>query len=218
MDAVRGRWSSDVERALPGVDGAAAGRVGDDLWRRWGEPHRHYHGTRHLAEVLVGVDALARAEGLSPAASAVAVLGAWFHDAVYAVGTPDTNERRSADLAATALTALGAPTALTDRVVTLVLDTADHDLGPRVRDPARVVLHDADLWVLSAPVARFDEYCRQVREEYSHVPAADYARARSQVLRPLLGREHVYRTRHARRAWEPAARENLARELTRLAA
>lgn len=217
MNALRGRWSSDVDRALPGVDAAAAGTVGEDLLRRWREPHRRYHGDTHLAEVLAGVDTLARAEGLRAGAYAVAVLGAWFHDAVYAVGTPETNERRSADLAAEALAALGATTALTDRVVTLVLDTAGHDLDGRVRDPARVVLHDADLWVLSAPVARFDEYCRQVREEYSHVPAASYARARSEVLRPLLGREHVYRTRHARGAWEPAARENLARELTRLA-
>ena len=31
-------------------------------------------------------------------------------------------------------------------------------------------------------------------------------------------RDHVYRTEHARAEWEPSARENLARELTRLAA
>jgi len=218
MDALRGRWSSDVGRALPGADAATVEAVGADLLARWREPHRHYHGATHLAEVLAGVDELARAEGLRPEAHAVAALGAWFHDAVYAVGTPDTNERRSADLAVESLGRLGAPDDLVERVVTLVLDTATHDLGGRVRDSARVVLHDADLWVLSAPVARFDEYCRQVRAEYSHVPAASYARARSEVLRPFLGREHVYRTRHARTAWEPAARENLARELTRLAA
>ena len=80
-----------------------------------------------------------------------------------------------------------------------------------------LVLHDADLWVLAAPVARFDEYCSQVRAEYAHVPAAAYARERSAVLRPFLVRDHLYRTAHARNTWEPAARENLARELTRLA-
>ena len=36
-------------------------------------------------------------------------------------------------------------------------------------------------------------------------------------LRPFLVRDHVYRTAHARAEWEPSARENLARELTRLA-
>ena len=99
-----------------------------------------------------------------------------------------------------------------------MLDTGDHGLSAdAATDRARVVLHDADLWVLAAPVGRFDEYCTQVRAEYAHVPAATYARERSGVLRPFLVRDHVYRTAHARTAWEPAARENLARELTRLA-
>ena len=66
-------------------------------------------------------------------------------------------------------------------------------------------------------MARFDEYCTQVRQEYAQVPAALYATARAEVLRPFLVRDHVYRTTHARTEWEPAARENLARELTRLA-
>lgn len=207
-----------MRRAVPGVDEAAAVAVGEDLLRRWREPHRRYHDVEHLAEVLAAVDTLARAERVGPRGHAAALLGGWFHDAVYAVDGTDGNEERSAELAAESLGLLGAPEALVDRVVTLVLDTVGHDLAGRVRDPARVLLHDADLWVLAAPVDRFDEYCRQVREEYGSVPAATYGRARADVLRPFLHREHVYRSRYARSEWEPAARENLARELTRLAA
>ncbi len=217
MDTLRGRWSEDCARALPEATGDAVAAVGADLARRWRQPHRHYHDATHLAEVLAAVETLVRAERVGPAARSVAVLAAWFHDAVYAVGAPEGNERRSAELASASLARLGAGDHLTERVVTLVLDTAAHDLGGRVRDPARALLHDADLWVLAAPVARFDEYCRQVRAEYAHVPAAEYARGRGEVLRPFLARPHVYRTGHARREWEPAARENLARELTRLA-
>jgi predicted metal-dependent HD superfamily phosphohydrolase len=100
-----------------------------------------------------------------------------------------------------------------------VLETAGHESGSATgADVAADVLLDSDLWVLGAPLARFDEYCRQVREEYADVPAAAYASARSKVLRPFLVRPHVYRTAHARGSWEPAARENLARELTRLRA
>jgi predicted metal-dependent HD superfamily phosphohydrolase len=218
VDALRGRWSSVCSRAVPGAGADAVASVGEDLVRRWQEPHRRYHTTTHLTEVLTAVEALCRAARVTPGARAAADLGAWFHDAVYAVGSPVSNEERSAAVAANALRRLGAGDELTRHVVTLVLDTAAHDLDGRVRDPARIVLHDADLWVLAAPVARFDEYCRQVREEYAHVPAADYARGRSAVLRAFLVRPHVYRTRHARADWEPAARENLARELTRLAA
>ena len=67
-------------------------------------------------------------------------------------------------------------------------------------------------------MARFDEYCAQVREEYAQVPVGGLRLApASEVLRPFLVRDHVYRTAHARAEWEPSARENLARELTRLA-
>lgn len=218
MDALRGRWSSVCSRAVPGAGVDTVASVGEDLVRRWREPHRRYHTTTHLTEVLAAVETLCRAARVPAGAQTAATLGAWFHDAVYAVMSPETNEERSAAVAADALRLLGADDALTQRVVTLVLDTGGHALDGQVRDPARVVLHDADLWVLSAPLQRFDEYCRQVREEYAHVPVAAYARARSEVLRPFLARPHVYRTRHARSRWEPAARENLARELTRLAA
>ncbi len=218
MHAVQGRWITDCGEAVPGADRAAVAAVGADLVRRWDEPHRRYHGVSHLVEVLGAIEALSRAEGLRPRERCAALLAAWFHDAVYSVADPGANERDSAALAARALGALGARKDLVAKVVTLVLDTSGHDLGDVGDDPARVVLHDADLWILAAPVGRFDEYCRQVRDEYGDVPAAAYATARSAVLRPFLVRPHVYGTEHARRSWEPAARENLARELTRLAA
>ncbi len=214
---LQGRWLADCLTAVPGADPQRAAALGADLLRRWEEPHRHYHGPGHLGEVLAALDALSRAEKLAAPARSAAVLAAWFHDAVYAVADPEDNERNSAALAARDLGALGADPALVDRVVTLVLDTAAHEVADPAGDPARPVLHDADLWILAAPVGRFDEYCRQVRAEYAHVPAATYAGARTAVLRPFLVRAQVYRTGHAHREWEPVARENLARELTRLA-
>lgn len=217
-DALRRRWPADCAAVAPGAERAVVDDVGRDLLTRWLEPHRHYHDTTHLAEVLAAVDVLAGAEHVPSDSRAVATLAVWFHDAVYAVQSPTDNEERSAALAARELERLGADRSVVERVVAVVLDTAAHDLGSTaLSDPARVIVHDADLWVLSAPVERFDEYCRQVREEYHHVPEATYASARSEVLRPFLTRPHVYRTAHARRHWQPAARENLARELTRLA-
>lgn len=219
MQALQGRWADDARAAVPAADPGAVAAVGRDLLGRWSEPHRHYHDTTHLGEVLAAVDTLCRAGRVRRRDRVVALLGAWFHDAVYAVGAAaEENERRSADLAEDRLVELGAPARLVAEVVTAVLDTAEHTLADAAPQPARVVLHDADLWVLAAPTARFDEYCRQVRAEYAHVPAADYAAARTAVLRPFLVRDQVYRSEHARQAWGPTARENLARELTRLAA
>lgn len=215
------RWREDCGRAAPSADASTLEAVGADLISRWSEPHRHYHDARHLREVLAAVDDLcARTPERTHGSRTVAQLAGWFHDAVYEP-TPDAeNERASADLAGACLDQLGVDDALIDRVRTVVLDTVEHQIpleGVDGLDTARVVFHDADLWVLGAPVARFDEYCRQVRAEFSHVAPGDYATARSAVLRPFLVRSHVYLTAHARRVWEPGARENLARELTRLA-
>ena len=218
MDALRGRWRADCAAAAPRAEATTVDDVGTDLLRRWHEPHRRYHGATHLAEVLTAVDTLCAAGGVNGSNRCVAALATWFHDAVYAVDPSAANEAESASLAARQLGRLAVDTDLTARVVAVVLDTASHELGPEaLADPARVVVHDADLWVLAAPVARFDEYCAQVRAEYAHVPVALYSTARTEVLRPFLVRDHVYRSAHARTEWEPSARENLARELTRLA-
>jgi predicted metal-dependent HD superfamily phosphohydrolase len=218
MAALRRRWSRDCAAAAPTAGREVVDEVGRDLLARWQEPHRHYHDAVHLAEVLAAVDTLGEAENVPIDDRAVAVLAVWFHDAVYAVESSADNESRSAALSARTLERLGAPGTVVERVVALVLDTATHDLGSLDHeDPARVLVHDADLWVLAAPTERFDAYCRQVREEYRHVPPTAYASARAAVLRPFLTRPHVYRSAHARRHWEPAARENLVRELIRLA-
>ena len=218
MDALRGRWRADCAAVAAGAPATTVDDIGSDLLRRWHEPHRRYHDATHLTEVLTAVDNLCSVGGVDGSGHAVATLATWFHDAVYAVDPTAANEAESASLAARQLARLPVEPDLTARVVAVVLDTATHELTPEASaDPARVVVHDADLWVLSAPVARFDEYCAQVREEYSHVPVSLYATARAEVLRPFLVREHVYRTAHARAEWEPSARENLARELTRLA-
>ena len=219
MDALIRRWRADCAPVAGEATSEAVDDVGGDLLRRWHEPHRRYHDATHLSEVLDAVDGLCAAGGVNGVDRSVAALAAWFHDAVYVVDpAAGNNEAESAALAGRRLERLAVDPALAQRVVDVVLVTASHDLTPQASaDPARVVVHDADLWVLSAPVARFDEYCTQVRQEYAQVPAALYATARAEVLRPFLVRDHVYRTTHARTEWEPAARENLARELTRLA-
>ncbi len=218
MDLLTRRWRADCREAVPSADPAAVDAVGADLIARWREPHRVYHDPVHLGEVLAAVDTLStagRRAGLE--AHTVAVLAGWFHDVVYDLEPGADNEVASADLARRCLARLGVGDELTDRVVTVVLDTMTHDVPAEGADEARTMFHDADLWVLAAPLNRFDEYCQQVRREFGHVASADYAAARAGVLRPFLVRPHVYLTDHAQRQWEPTARENLARELTRLA-
>ena len=109
MDALRGRWRTESAAAAPGARDAPVEDIGSDLLRRWREPHRRYHDATRLGEVLSAVDTLCTAEAINDADRAVAALGTWFHDAVYAVEPAAGNEARSAALAAGSSGGSGSP-------------------------------------------------------------------------------------------------------------
>ncbi|WP_340295988.1 hypothetical protein, partial [Aquipuribacter hungaricus] len=188
-----------------GADGDGAASVQGDLLARWSEPHRGYHDSRHLAEVLARVDVLA---GHADSPDLVR-LAAWWHDAVHE-GRAGEDERASADLASRQLRGLGLPAADAARVADLVLVTTRHEARDGAADAA--VLCDADLGVLAAPPERYDTYAADVRREYAHVPDAAFAAGRAAVLRRLVAADRLYRTPTAA-AWEAAARANVSREL-----
>jgi len=205
------------DEAVRAVRGDAHGLVSvrEDLVERWSEAHRGYHDLRHLDEVINALTEL-RSNALdSDTAWATVVFAAWFHDAVYVIATGAENERLSADLARTMLSASGIGPDVVDEVVSLVLASETHE----VRDAhgPQAAFQDADLWILCAPEDRFDDYCAAVRLEYAAVPDDAYAQGRAAILAPFLERETVYRTAHARTEWESRARANLTNELVRLA-
>ncbi|WP_062444124.1 HD domain-containing protein [Herbidospora daliensis] len=174
-----------------------------ELSARWAEPHRSYHTTRHLTEVLAAVEAL---KHHAPDPHAVR-LAAWFHDAVYD-GRPGLDEERSAQLAQARLTALGLPIAR--EVARLVRVTTTHSY--REGDGNAAVLCDADLAVLGQSPERYAAYAESVRREYLHVPDPLFRIGRAEVLKRLLGGS-LYGTETARDLWEDQARRNLEREL-----
>ena len=194
-----------------GADGDAAASVQGDLLTRWSEPHRTYHDTRHLAEVLARVDLLAHhAEHPDLVRCA-----AWWHDAVHD-GRAGDDERASAALATDQLRRLGLTGHDVGHVADLVLVTTRHDPGDPA-DPDAAVLCDADLGILAADRARYDAYATDVRREYGHVPDELFAAGRAAVLRRLVSSARLYRTPTAT-AWEPTARANVSRELAALSA
>jgi predicted metal-dependent HD superfamily phosphohydrolase len=195
---------------LAGPDAAQYGR---DLIARYQETHRHYHTAEHLRHILRTLDLFA-----DEAADPVAVrYAAWFHDVVYDVGTDQrlTNEERSARLAVNVLKGMNAKSGLIDETGRLVRVTADHRPGPG--DANGRVLCDADLAILGAQPDDYARYCAQVREEYRVYPDEEFRPGRTAVLRTLLDRRAIYRTKVGRDLFEDAARRNLKAEIERLA-
>ena len=217
MPALIQWWTQDLQQLSPTAFEDAVFAHGSDVLRRWTEPHRRYHNTRHLVEVFWALEELEQVDEISADEAVVARVAAWFHDAVYDPrATAGANESDSADLARELLPGLDVDPDQVEQIASLVLLTAGHD-GEAPDGLTRSFL-DADLWILSAPDSRFDDYCRQVRSEYAHVPEVAYRFGRAALLRGFAERERIYRTDFAHAEWEPPARDNLERELARLAA
>lgn len=171
------------------------------LLARWSEPHRRYHTAQHLAECLVAADDLG--------AGTVELLALWLHDAVH-TSTPGRDESASAALARQLLAGALEPERV-DEVARLVLLTRLHRPAPG--DLAGAMVCDADLWILGASPARYDESVRQLRAE-SGLSATLWPRARRAQITTRLA-DPIFHTPSGR-GREPRARDNLHRELAGL--
>ncbi|MEA5054455.1 MAG: metal-dependent phosphohydrolase [Propionicimonas sp.] len=191
-DRLRAQWQT----LLPGQP-----ELGEELLRRWSEPHRHYHGLEHLA------DALGALTLLCPANRAES-LAVWFHDAVH-TGTAGPDEQHSSELAASSLRDAGLPPAEITEVARLVLVTIAHSPAPHDHAGARV--SDADLAVLGADAERYAASVAQLRQE-SLLDDAGWRTARLTRLESLLATPRLFHTVVGHKRWEAAARANLTAE------
>ena len=201
---------------------AQVAELGESLLQAWEQPHRAYHHSGHLSQMLADLDRLYahRAQGTTPLAL---VLAAWFHDAVYE-GAPSEDERRSEQLAVTSLEPLVAAGLLSadelQMVRLLVGATATHELPESAELPAGYAVTDiqffldADMAILAADSARYRRYLRGVRSEYSHFDDEAFRAGRTTFLRSILERERIFLSEQALPLWEEPARTNLRSELT----
>ena len=180
-----------------------------DLIARYSEPHRKYHTLQHLDECFARLSEI-RSGALHPQEVELAL---WFHDAIYDVRRQD-NEKRSADWASATVLGAGLPAATAERVHALIMATR-HDAEPADGDQS--ILVDVDLSILGAEERRFDEYERQVREEYSWVPGMVFRFKRRGILAEFLKRPRIFHTEKFFEAYEARARANLQRSLEKLA-
>ena len=175
---------------------------------RYAESQRAYHTLQHIRECFEHFEP-ARDLAEHPAEIELAI---WFHDAVYDVRAKDSEEQ-SAALAARLLQAAGAAETTSDRVRELIIATKHRDVPGRI--DAQLVV-DTDLAILGSNAERFDEYERQVRQEYRWVPGLIYRRERRRILQAFLQRPRLYSTDHFFELFEEPARANLQASMERL--
>ena len=214
---IRPRLMRAWDSLLPGYTA-----LGEDLLERYEQPHRKYHTSVHLSEMLTALKTLY--EQHHTATPRAVLLAAWFHDAVYEAN-PGEDEAASADLARTALTPLASTGSLTNREVTAIAHlielTASHQLadgieeytsGALTRADAAFFL-DADLAILAADSPRYTRYVAGVRAEYAHYAPDAFTRGRAAILQGFLNRTAIYASDTAHLLWDAPARLNLRTEL-----
>lgn len=168
-----------------------------------------YHNWNHVLDCLnefKGVRNLI----VNPKQFEIAIL---YHDAIYDTHAED-NEEKSAKLAYRDSIRLGFPRGFANNVSDLILFTK-HDKIPENMDGKIIV--DVDLAILGADKEKFDEYEKNIREEYSWVlPREYYNKERSEILQSFLDRGHIYATDFFREKYEIQAIDNLKRSLNNL--
>lgn len=199
---------------------AGAQDLAEHILDQWEQPHRSYHNSVHLLEMLTALDTL-----FAPAAPPLTVLLAtWFHDVVY-TGTPQQDERDSAEFARSVLAPLAAQGLITsemiDDIAALILLTITHE--PSAQDWHTITSYDAEIFldadmaILGASAPRYQRYAHAVRAEYSHFSDEEFSQGRRGVLQDFLERgEQLFRTEVARRRFLQQAQRNMTRELQSL--
>ncbi|HEY4373780.1 MAG TPA: hypothetical protein VGN52_17770 [Burkholderiales bacterium] len=193
----------------PEIRDALGAAVIDAARDAYDSPGRHYHTWPHIEACLN------EARGLRFDDAAVVYAALLFHDAVYVAGAKD-NEAQSARLAARQLQGRLAAVRIA-RVEHLIRLTASHDALPAEAPRDDQLLVDIDLSILAAAPAAYARYAQEVRKEWvpAVVSAAQYAQGRAAFLRKVLAAPRIFHSREFA-AREPAARANIAHELTAL--
>ena len=169
-----------------------------DLEDRYAEPIRAYHTLTHVEECLRAYDG-------SGVYDPWLELALWLHDVIYDPRAYD-NEAGSAALARRWILTADLAPQVADAVATAILAT-EHRSVPT--DGREALIQDIDLAIFAASRAQLFEYERQIRHEYSWVPADQYATGRRAVLSGFLARPQLYWTARYRQGLERIARSNL---------
>jgi predicted metal-dependent HD superfamily phosphohydrolase len=186
-------------------------RLKDSLWneieKNYSAPDRHYHTLVHLNSMLAE---LKEYKGQFKNWDSI-VFAIAYHDLIYSSLRSD-NEERSAEIALKRLAQTSFPGKQVTFCSQLILGTKKHQPA----DPETNLFTDADLSILGADTATYNQYSEQVRREYSVYPDILYNAGRKKVLMHFLQMDSIYKTHAFTEKYELAAKANINAELKKL--
>lgn len=136
----------------------------------------------------------------------------FLHDIIMDFKKTD-NEEQSAEFALELLKEMGVPDYFGRRVADLILVTK-HDAFPKNND-AKIII-DIDLAIFGQGARVFEEYEKNIREEYHFVWEDVFREHRLVVLQRFFDRNSIYLTPYFQKKYECEAKINLARSIAKL--
>ena len=202
---------------LSTISGDITPKEAQALWQdiavRYNETQRAYHTLDHIQQ-LFGQFEQIKHHLNEPDIIALAM---YYHDVIYEPTRSD-NELKSAEFAVDVLEHyLDADQC--QHIYALIMMTASHEvnvLADHDRYSDAAYLLDMDLSILGASWSAYEKYAKAVRQEYIHVPMAEYCAGRIAVLKRLLAHPKLYLTDYYYEQSETQARDNIKREVNSL--
>lgn len=173
----------------------------------YGKERRKYHNIAHIADMLGEFDTI-KSDLDNPDSVEAAI---WYHDIIYDTQEHD-NEEQSARLMKKSLSIIASEEFI-EGTKKLILSTK-HKEKPLEKDAMYLV--DLDLSILGKPEREFDEYERNIRDEYFWVDEDDFRVGRKRLLQSFLDRESIYSTDTFKKRFEDQARANISRSIKKL--
>ncbi|MDI9865290.1 hypothetical protein QM480_13200 [Flectobacillus sp. DC10W] len=133
----------------------------------------------------------------------------FYHDAVYD-SLKSNNEEKSAALAERRMKDLEVSEEIVARVVEMILVTKTHIVS---ENQDINYFTDADLSILGKNWEVYNQYAKQVRNEYAIYPDLLYNPGRKKVLKHFLEMNQIFKTDYFTQKYEEQARINIQREL-----
>jgi len=192
------------------------GRYSDDkafntqCWKEinqnYNQKSRYYHNLVHIEKMLMELeDVKEKVEKLDAIRFSI-----YYHDIIYK-STRSDNEYKSAEYFKERVAKTNF--SYVEDCFKQIEATKTHKKSD---DNDTNILLDLDLSILGSNNEEYQEYCKNVRKEYSIYPDLIYRKGRGKVLLKILKANPIYKTVHFVEKYEGRAKENIINELNEL--
>ena len=202
---------------LSAINNAIEPVILKELWQdiavRYNETQRAYHSLQHIRQSFAQFEQIKHHLNQPH----IIALALFYHDVIY-TPTRSDNELKSAEYAVEALISY-LTAEQCQYIYALIMMTASHQIddidknSDKAKESDAAYLLDMDLSILGASWSEYEQYAKDVRQEYANVSNADYCVGRIEVLEGLLAHLTLYLTDYYHSKLENQARQNIEREI-----